>query len=259
MGHSAVNYKEKWAVFSSITESFITSLTVLEEHEEWVRKEHGSSTRLPSIEIEDAVFTLTLNKSGDEALKNLMDTGIPEADAKDLISRYGYLHEGEPREESYQSILANLADNPQKPANIPTEKPQKSANSSNTDSVKRLNFFEHSNKFKAKSPQYSAKEVIETFKKSYQLSEFIEKKASQVIEKINLTEHALQVHVDMDSSLVGIRYDKASDIHSIQVVFVLEDFICRDPEELRTLAITDYDWSANLFTIHVNNAALGGK
>jgi hypothetical protein len=89
-----VEYKGKWACFSSIVDAFITNFMDKEAYEQWRRIQYGiADYRLAEkcnmMTMEEAVFSLTLNRSESEAIENIVSAGIQESEAADLFRKYG--------------------------------------------------------------------------------------------------------------------------------------------------------------------------
>ena len=74
----------KWACFSSITDSFITNFVPLEVYEEWRTNEYGNEKtpleKANRMTLEAALFSLGLNHSDEEIVKNLRFCGLMDND-----------------------------------------------------------------------------------------------------------------------------------------------------------------------------------
>jgi hypothetical protein len=84
-----VNYKNKWACFSSIVDGFITKFTDKSDYEEWRKSEYRIDYR--PVEqcnlktMEDAVFSIRLNRTHNEAIKHLIECGLEHEESEKLI------------------------------------------------------------------------------------------------------------------------------------------------------------------------------
>ena len=85
-----VKYKEKWACFSSISEGFVTEFMDTDSYEEWRKAEYGLIDYKPleernAMDMQDAVCSIKLNRNRDDAIKCLLETGLPETECKQLM------------------------------------------------------------------------------------------------------------------------------------------------------------------------------
>lgn len=90
MGRYNVEYNGKWAAFSTIVDDFITPFMGKDEYEKWRMEEYGRANYIPvekaAIEtILEATSSIRLNRSHDESLKCLCETGISKADAEKIL------------------------------------------------------------------------------------------------------------------------------------------------------------------------------
>ncbi len=91
LGRYNVEYKGKWAAFSTIVDAFITEFMDKEKYEEWRKEEYGRSNYVPVEEaaietIEDATFSIRLNRNHDHALECLKESGL----SKDVCEKILY-------------------------------------------------------------------------------------------------------------------------------------------------------------------------
>ncbi len=89
MGRYNVEYNGKWAAFSTIGDAFITEFMDKEEYENWRRNEYGRyyvPIEKASIKtMEKASFSIRLNRSHDEALKCLKESGLTENECEKIL------------------------------------------------------------------------------------------------------------------------------------------------------------------------------
>lgn len=90
MGRYNVKYKEKWAAFSTITDSFVTEFMNKEKYENWRREEYGRMYYKPIKEqdartIEDAAYDIKLNRSHKMALECLLETGLSKDEGEKIL------------------------------------------------------------------------------------------------------------------------------------------------------------------------------
>lgn len=70
----------EWACFSGIVDAFITPFMPLEDYEKWRDREYGR-TQFPlhqsnSMSLKEALFSLSLNKTDEDIMKNLREAGL---------------------------------------------------------------------------------------------------------------------------------------------------------------------------------------
>ena len=90
MGRCNVEYKGKWAAFSTIVDDFITKFMEKEEYEQWCLEEYGRANFVPvkkatADEIEDIVFSIRLNRTHEQAFKCLLVAGLSENECEKLL------------------------------------------------------------------------------------------------------------------------------------------------------------------------------
>lgn len=75
-----VQSDDKWACFSTISESFITPFMSIDEYEQWRDEEYGRSKRpleyVNKMSLGEAIFMLSLNHPDDDICENLRYAGI---------------------------------------------------------------------------------------------------------------------------------------------------------------------------------------
>ena len=96
MSRYNVEHKGKWACFSTISDSFITEFVDKEIYEAWRKEEYGRAGYSPLDErgvnimsIEEAVHSISLNRTYTETVEVLIETGIDEKEASELAKNYG--------------------------------------------------------------------------------------------------------------------------------------------------------------------------
>lgn len=85
-----VEHNKKWACFSSISDSFVTEFMEIEEYEDWRKQEYGLADYEPAENrnkknIQEAVFSVRLNRNHDEALECLLECGLSESECEQLL------------------------------------------------------------------------------------------------------------------------------------------------------------------------------
>lgn len=85
-----VNYKDKWACFSSIGDGFITGFMNKDAYEEWRKEEYGLEDYQPAekrnmMEMQEAVYSVRLNRSRNSAMKCLLESGLSETECEQLM------------------------------------------------------------------------------------------------------------------------------------------------------------------------------
>ena len=88
MSRQYVKYKNKWAVFSTISDGFITKFMTEEDINKWIVKEYGKSFNTKECvgrSMEDALYSLRLNRTHDESVEELIETGFDKKESERLI------------------------------------------------------------------------------------------------------------------------------------------------------------------------------
>lgn len=88
MSRQYVKYKDKWLVFSSIVDGFITDAMTEQELDKWRENEYGrnlSSKEYSLRNMDDALYSLRMNRTHDESVEELKETGFSENEAEELI------------------------------------------------------------------------------------------------------------------------------------------------------------------------------
>ena len=77
------NYKGKWACFSGIIDEFVTPFMPKDEYEKWrieeygyTEKDYAPAEKCNMMTVEEAVYALSLNHSGNDILRNLIFAGL---------------------------------------------------------------------------------------------------------------------------------------------------------------------------------------
>lgn len=89
MGRANVNYNGKWACFSSIPDAFITKFMDRPEYDKWREKEYGNNAceiyEHNTFTIKQAGFCILLNRTHDEAVATLLETGLTKTECEQII------------------------------------------------------------------------------------------------------------------------------------------------------------------------------
>lgn len=85
-----VKYNEKWTCFSSVSDGFITKFMDKFEYEKWRKQQYGKQGYSPleqcnTMTIKESAFSIRLNRTHDEAMKCLLESGLPESECKRII------------------------------------------------------------------------------------------------------------------------------------------------------------------------------
>jgi hypothetical protein len=85
-----VEHNGKWASFSSISDEFITGFTDKSEYEEWRKRQYGEVGYKPAercnlMTMREAVLSIRLNRTHDEALECLLDSGLSETECRQIL------------------------------------------------------------------------------------------------------------------------------------------------------------------------------
>ena len=100
MSNYNVEYNGKWACFSTISDGFITLFMSKEDYEMWYKMKYNTNdvSKIKSgMSMEDAIFSISLNRTREDALKCLKECGLPEKECEDLFydmlsNQYGPIH-----------------------------------------------------------------------------------------------------------------------------------------------------------------------
>ncbi len=85
-----VNHDNKWACFTSISDGFITQFMEKSDYEEWRKIEYGISDYRPAeqcnmMTVKDAVSSIRLNRTHEEALECLLECGLSASECEKLL------------------------------------------------------------------------------------------------------------------------------------------------------------------------------
>lgn len=85
-----VEYKGKWACYTSISDGFITEFMDKDKYEKWRKIEYGLANYEPAekcnmMEMSEAVFSASLNRSRDEWIETLKESGLPDSEIEKLV------------------------------------------------------------------------------------------------------------------------------------------------------------------------------
>lgn len=85
-----VNHNNKWACFSSICDAFITEFMDKDIYEEWRKVEYGLCDYEPAekrnmMNMHDAVSSIRLNRNHEDAIKCLLEAGLPQDECEQLM------------------------------------------------------------------------------------------------------------------------------------------------------------------------------
>lgn len=88
MGRCNVEHNGKWACFSSIVDAFITEFMTKVDYEKWRKLEYGK--HLNPLEfnvktINDVLFSIRLNRTHDEAIECLLESGLSKEESEQLM------------------------------------------------------------------------------------------------------------------------------------------------------------------------------
>jgi len=93
MGRRTVEYKGKYASFSSIVDSFVTKFMDKKGYELWMGLEYGkhfSPIESNTKSMDDACFAIKLNHTRDEAIECLVESGLSQEESIKLIDKELY-------------------------------------------------------------------------------------------------------------------------------------------------------------------------
>ena len=87
-----VEYDGKWACFSSIVDAFVTGFMDKAGYEEWRKQEYGLNDYEPAEKrnmksMEEAVISIRLNMTHEEAIEHLIKCGLPQEVCEELVFR----------------------------------------------------------------------------------------------------------------------------------------------------------------------------
>lgn len=88
MGRCTVEYKGKYASFSSISDSFVTEFMEKEDYESWRLLEYGKYLRPIKYNIksiEDVSFSIRLNRSHEDAVECLLECGLSKEESEQIM------------------------------------------------------------------------------------------------------------------------------------------------------------------------------
>lgn len=86
-----VNHNDKWACFSSICDGFITGFMTIEKYQRWRKKEYGFKAgpvaEANQMSFEDAIFSMCLNKTKVDVVKELEEIGLKEDEYLSIVEK----------------------------------------------------------------------------------------------------------------------------------------------------------------------------
>lgn len=90
MARYNVEYKGKWACFSSISDGFITEFLDESEYNKWRKSEYGknnyNSLKNSNImTIEEAAFSISITRAHEDTLKCMLECGLPKKECEQII------------------------------------------------------------------------------------------------------------------------------------------------------------------------------
>lgn len=89
MGRANVDYNGKWACFSSIPDAFITEFMDRSKYDEWRKSEYGHNmveiSKLNTFTITQAGFCILLNRTHEDAVKELLVAGLSKTESEQII------------------------------------------------------------------------------------------------------------------------------------------------------------------------------
>ena len=89
-----VEHNGKWACYSTISESFVTSFMAKIDYEEWRIREYGRINYVPAersniMTIAEAVASASLNKEKADVIASLVgEAGLSQSEAEELWEKY---------------------------------------------------------------------------------------------------------------------------------------------------------------------------
>ncbi len=80
-----IEHKGQWACFSSISDGFVTKFMDSSEYEKWRKQQYGEQNYRPLEQcniksIKEAAYSIRLNRTPDEAMKCLLESGLSESE-----------------------------------------------------------------------------------------------------------------------------------------------------------------------------------
>ena len=88
MGRCNVEYKNKYACFSSVVDAFITKFMNKDDYESWRISEYGKNLRPIEFNmksIDDVSFSIRLNRSHEEAIECLLECGLSKEESEQIM------------------------------------------------------------------------------------------------------------------------------------------------------------------------------
>lgn len=85
-----VKHQDKWACFSSVSDGFITRFMDKTDYETWRKLEYGILRYKPVeqcniMTMKEAVFSIRLNRTHEDALNCLRECGLPDDECKMIL------------------------------------------------------------------------------------------------------------------------------------------------------------------------------
>lgn len=84
-----VEYKGRWACFSSIVDDFISSFMNQNDYEEWRKNEYGKDYsplgKCNMATIHDATWSIRLNRTHDKTIQSLQECGLSEIESHQIL------------------------------------------------------------------------------------------------------------------------------------------------------------------------------
>ena len=88
MGTCNIEYKGKYACFTSVSDAFMTEFMNKDDYEEWRLSRFGDDLRPIEYNLksmEKAAFWIRMNRSQAEAIECLLDCGLSEEEAEQIM------------------------------------------------------------------------------------------------------------------------------------------------------------------------------
>ncbi|HZK71038.1 MAG TPA: hypothetical protein VFD03_05890 [Clostridia bacterium] len=84
-----VNYKNKWACFSSVVDGFVSKFMDGEDYDAWRKCQYGNEyipiEHSNQMTMKEAVSSIRMHDSHDESVKQLIGCGISQEESEKLI------------------------------------------------------------------------------------------------------------------------------------------------------------------------------
>ena len=90
MSRYDINYKNKWACFSSIADGFITEFMKPAQYKEWIKQEYGKNYKRPLNQfntktIQDCASSIRMNRTHNEAIECFLESGLSKEECEQIM------------------------------------------------------------------------------------------------------------------------------------------------------------------------------